>query len=364
MPGNAAERHVLIAGGAGYIGSVLTRELLARGFRVRVLDSLLYGNGESLAGVAEHELFSFVRGDVRSSDDLRAALEGISDVVLLASLVGDPVCKRNPELATEVNLGGARNVLGAAGGGAVERLIFASTCSNYGLRPDEEPAKETDDLHPLSLYAETKVEMEREILGRAEELPFAATVLRLATAFGISPRMRFDLTVSEFTRELVLGGELEVYDADTWRPYCHVGDISAAIVTALVAPVERVRGEVFNVGGDEGNHTKRSIVEAALDALGGEGEVTWTEGGVDARNYRVSFAKIGERLGFAPGHTVPGSIVRLAGALRAGMFDDVEQRPLYYRNFQLDQASVPAASPRGEPSAAGAGEGRGGGDAG
>lgn len=364
MVAAAPKRHVLVAGGAGYIGSVLVRELLAGDCAVRVLDALLYGNGESLAAVAEHEQFTFARGDVRSPEDVRAALEGVSDVVMLASLVGDPVCKRNPELAKRINLDGTRNVIEAARSAEVERLVFASTCSNYGLRSDEEPAAEDDELHPLSLYAETKVEMEREILRSSEAEPFAPTVLRLATAFGISPRMRFDLTVSEFTRELTLGGRLEVYDADTWRPYCHVADIAAAIGAVLDAPIEQVRGEVFNVGGDEGNHTKRSIVESALDALEGQGEVTWTEGGADARNYRVSFAKIREALGFAPKHTVPGSISRLVAGLRGGMFDDVEDRPLYYRNFELDQAGVAPPSPRGEPSAIGAGEGRGGGDAG
>lgn len=349
MQGEEPEHHVLVTGGAGYVGSVLTAELLRAGHRVRVLDSLLYGNGESLAGVAEHERFGFARGDVRDPDTVAAALEGVTDVVLLAALVGDPVCKRNPELARETNLDGARNVLRACEDAGVGRLIFASTCSNYGLREDDRLATEDDELHPLSLYAETKVEMEREIL--AGDWTFSPTVLRLATAFGISPRMRFDLTVSEFARELALGRELEVYDADTWRPYCHVEDIAAAVISALGAPSDDVRGEVFNVGGDEGNHTKRSIVTAAVEALGGEARVIWSEGGVDARNYRVSFAKIEERLGFSPRRTVPESVARVIEAVRSGMFADVESRPLYYGNLGL---RAPVA----------AGEGSGGGDAG
>jgi nucleoside-diphosphate-sugar epimerase len=344
-------RHVLVAGGAGYIGSVLTRELLGRGTSVRVLDSLLYENGDSLEGV-DGEGYSFARGDVRSPEDVKAALDGITDVVLLASLVGDPVCKANPELAREVNLQGARTLLEAAGEAGVERVVFASTCSNYGLRTEEDPAVEGDELHPLSLYAETKVEMERQILDRTD-WGFSPTVLRLATAFGLSPRMRFDLTVSEFTRELALGRPLEVYDPDTWRPYCHVADISAAIGLVLDAEPGEVAGEVFNAGGDDGNYTKRMIVEAALEALDGEGEVVWTQGGDDARNYRVSFAKIRDRLGFEPRHTVPGSISELVSALRDGEYGDVEERPLYYRNFELNSAETVAA-----------GEGEGGGDAG
>jgi nucleoside-diphosphate-sugar epimerase len=345
------QRSILVIGGAGYIGSVLTRELLAVGHRVTVLDSLLYGNGGSLAAVAEHNGFSFVRGDVRSPEDIHSALGGITDVILLAALVGDPVCKRNPQLARETNLGGARNVLEACDESAIERLVFASTCSNYGLRDDDEPAAEEDELNPLSLYASTKVEMEHEILQRAEKSSVAPTILRISTAFGVSPRMRFDLTVSEFTRELALGRELEVYDADTWRPYCHVADISRAIIAVLGAPTDAVAGEVFNVGGDDGNHTKRSIVQETLAALGGEGRVIWSKGGADPRNYHVSFAKIRERLGFVPDRTVAGSIERLIEMVRAGIFADVESRALYYGNLEL-------------PTPAAAGEGRGGGDSG
>jgi nucleoside-diphosphate-sugar epimerase len=347
------QRSILVIGGAGYIGSVLTRELLALGHRVSVLDSLLYGNGGSLAAVAEHRSFSFVRGDVRSPEDIRSALGDMTDVILLAALVGDPVCKRNPKLATETNLGGARNVLEACDESVVERLVFASTCSNYGLREDDEPAEEADELNPLSLYASTKVEMEREILERAETSSFAPTVLRISTAYGVSPRMRFDLTVSEFTRELALGRELEVYDADTWRPYCHVADISRAIIAVLGAPTQAVAGEVFNVGGDDGNHTKRSIVKETQAALGGEGRVIWSKGGADPRNYHVSFAKIRERLGFVPEHSVAASIERLIEMVRAGIFADVESRPLYYGNLEFS-APAPAA----------VGEGRGGGDSG
>jgi nucleoside-diphosphate-sugar epimerase len=343
----SSDRQVLVAGGAGYIGSVLTPTLLARGYRVRVLDSLLYGNFDSLAAVADHADFEFVHGDVRSAEQVNGAMEGVTDVVLLAALVGDPVCKRNPELATETNIAGAQTVIAAAAEASVERMVFASTCSNYGLRPDESPATEEDELHPLSLYAESKVQMEREILG--PDLPFAPTVLRVSTAFGMSPRMRFDLTVSEFTRELALGHELEVYDADTWRPYAHVYDISAGIITVLEADRDAVRGEVFNLGGDDSNHTKRSIVEAALKALDGDGKVTWAEGGADARNYRVSFEKIQERLDFRPKYTVEGAVERLINVIRGGMFNDVEAHSLRYRNYELSS---------------GVGEGRGGGDAG
>lgn len=341
---------MLVAGGAGYIGSVLVPRLLAAGHEVRVLDALLYGNGGSLAGVLDDDGLSFVLGDIRSSDSVRAALDGVTDVVLLAALVGDPVCKRNPELARAVNVDGAANLLEASRQAGVDRFVFASTCSNYGLREDDHPASEADELRPLSLYAETKVEMEGRTLADANG-DLTPTVLRVSTAYGISPRMRFDLTVSEFTRQLALGRELEVYDADTWRPYCHVADISSAIRAVLEAPAGTVGGQVFNVGGDDGNYTKRMIVEAAVEALDGDARVTWTEGGVDPRNYRVSFDKIQSALGWRPQHTVRGSIPNLIAAVRTGMFPDVEARELFYGNHGFAAPIEP-------------GEGQGGGDAG
>jgi nucleoside-diphosphate-sugar epimerase len=314
----ASERRVLVPGGAGYIGSVLTPTLLAAGYRVRVFDSLLYGNTGTLAGVLEDDGFEFVHGDVRSPEQVAEAMKGVTDVVLLAALVGDPVCKRNPELASETNLDGARNVVAAANEAGAGRFIFASTCSNYGLREDDTPATETDDLHPLSLYAETKVETERELL-EADGFSFSPTVLRVATAYGISPRMRFDLTVSEFTRALALKQELEVYDADTWRPYCHVRDISKAIMTVLDQPRHLVHGNVFNVGDDTQQFTKRMIVDEISKHLE-RIDVEYKSGDTDPRNYRVAFGKITESLGFSCDHTVQRYLPVVTHAVRSGIF--------------------------------------------
>jgi nucleoside-diphosphate-sugar epimerase len=147
--------------------------------------------------------------------------------------------------------------------------------------------------------------------------------------------MRFDLTISEFTRTMTIGDELLVYDADTWRPYCHVRDISAAISTVLAAPEEAVRGEVFNVGHSDENYTKRMVVDAVQDALAGAGKVVYREGGVDPRNYRVSFGKIQERLGFEAARRVPTSVAGLAEAIRAGAFPDVAERPNFYSSHTI-----------------------------
>src|SRR5262249_868823 len=159
---------------------------------------------------------------------------------------------------------------------------------------------------------------------------FCPTILRIATAYGMSQRMRFDLTVSEFARTLAVGDDLLVYDADTWRPYCHVEDISAAIMTVLDAEQDKVRGEGFTVGHSSETYAKRMLVDAALAALDGNGQVDFQEGGKDPRNYRVSFEKIQDRLGFEAQHRVPSSVANLVGAIQAGVFGDVEQRPYFY----------------------------------
>ncbi len=329
------ERRVLVIGGAGYIGNTLTRRLLGEGHRVRVLDLLLFDHGTALSGLWENPDFEFVRGDLRDRETLRGALEGVTDVVLLAAIVGDPATKNYPELGRSVNVDGAIGVFDACAEAGVERFVFTSTCSNYGLRESDDLATEESELSPVSLYAEHKVEFERYALGRVEEVPFCPTILRIATAYGMSQRMRFDLTVSEFARTLAIGEELLVYDADTWRPYCHVADISKAIMTVLDAPPEKVRGEVFNVGNSDENYTKRMLADAALAALNGDGVVDYQEGGKDPRNYRVSFQKITDALGFEAEHRVPSSVENLVAAIKAGVFGDVEERPYYYADHTL-----------------------------
>ena len=321
-------RTVLVVGGAGYVGSVLVTELLRAGARVRVLDQLIYDNGFALAHLMDEPRLRFQRGDLRNEDDLAEAARGATDLVLLASLVGDPICKAYPVLAHEINEDGARRVIDHLGPAGIDRFVFTSTCSNYGIHESSRLATEDSDLNPQSLYAQTKIAVEQYVLERATELPSAATVLRIATAYGLSPRMRFDLTVSQFAWELASGRPLEVYDADTWRPYCHIRDICKAIMTVLTAPESDVRGEVFNVGDTAQQFTKRMIVdEVGLHV--GETSVIYGDKGSDPRNYRVSFDKIAENLAFRCDYTVQDYIARLTAAVQAGIFPDVSADPRF-----------------------------------
>ncbi len=323
-----SDRTVLVVGGAGYVGSVLVAELLHAGAQVRVLDQLIYDNGYALAHLLDHPRLRFHRGDLRNPDDLAQAAQGATDVVLLASLVGDPVCKTYPELAREVNEDGAKRIVDRLDDLGISRFVFTSTCSNYGIHESSTLADEESALNPQSLYARTKIAVEEYLLSRGAELGSATTVLRIATAYGLSPRMRFDLTVSQFAREMAAGQALQVYDADTWRPYCHVRDISAAIMTVLTAPEDDVRGEVFNVGDTTQQFTKRMIVDEVRKHLA-DVSVSYGEGDTDPRNYRVSFEKITQRLGFRCRYTVQDYLARLTPAVQTGIFPDVSGNPRF-----------------------------------
>jgi len=332
-------RQVLILGGAGYIGSVLTRRLLKVGYPVRVLDALLYNNGFAVSELSGQPGFSFLRGDFCSGDDLDSALKGVTDVVHLAAVVGDPACRKYPEMARRINESGALALIDRLNGSGVERLVFMSTCSNYGLRLDDTKATEESGLNPQSLYAETKVRIERELLGRFGSCSFSFTILRSATAYGLSPRMRFDLTVNEFTRELALGRRLEVYDADTWRPYCHVDDISDAIASVIRANREIVDGQVFNVGGGHENYTKRMIA-TQLHQVIPRADIKFREGRMDPRNYRVSFQKISALLKFNPRITLGSFIQELAEAVKRGKYPPApDERKVYTNDTPLEVLS-------------------------
>ena len=223
---------ILVTGGAGYVGSVVVDELLAQGHAVRAFDSLLHGGVPSLLQSWGDDRFQFLRGDVRDAAARQEALADVEAVLHLAAIVGDPACSREPDAAREVNVEGTGGLLDDAQAAGVERCVIASTCSNYGKMADSDVyATEEFDLRPMSLYAETKVAAELDALARADD--FATTCLRFATVYGVSPRMRFDLTVNEFTREVALGQELVVFGEQFWRPYVHVRDAARAACMVL-----------------------------------------------------------------------------------------------------------------------------------
>lgn len=328
------DRLVLIVGGAGYIGSVLTGQLLEKGYRVRSTDILLFRNSVTVAPYLGRPGYEFQYSDLAKPEDRAKALDGVTDVVILAGLVGDPITKKYPEPSGLINDSGIMGLIDDCHNKGINKVVFVSTCSNYGLIPEDVTADEEFDLTPLSLYAKSKVAAEKRLLGLKGKVDYVPTVLRFATAFGLSPRMRFDLTVSEFTRAMFLNEDLLVYDAHTWRPYCHLKDFSEAIRRVLEAPAERVAFDVFNAGGDVNNATKQTIVDT-IKALLPDAPVRYQEHGTDPRNYRVNFAKIRERLFFEPSMTVKDGVEELLAALRQGLFADYAVNRPFYGNYEI-----------------------------
>ncbi len=311
----------LITGGSGYIGSLLARELQENGHEVRVLDSLLHGQ-EDIAAEQEQAGIEVIRGDIRDEAARGRALQGADAVVHLAAIVGDPACALDPAVSDEVNVQATEALVADAKSAGVSRLVFASTCSNYGRMADPTvPITEDGELRPVSLYAEQKVGMEKLILGGGTGNGLAPTCLRFATVYGVGRRMRFDLTVNEFTRELWADRELEVFGEQFWRPYIHVRDAGRAVRTVLEAPVEKVGGNVFNAGRSGENYRKLDIVEE-IGRQTDKGKVSYVKKDEDPRDYKVSFDKIKAELGFETLMTVPDGIAEIMAALDEGRFGD------------------------------------------
>jgi nucleoside-diphosphate-sugar epimerase len=310
--------NILVTGGAGYVGSTLVPLLLAEGHRVKVLDCLLHG-GESLLGVWSHPCFEFIPGNVRDRAARQTALDGVEAVVHLAAIVGDPACARQPDVARAVNLEASLKLVEESQSAGVSRFILASTCSNYGKMKDSNAfVDEESELSPVSLYAESKVATERALLQSGRDNGWSPTPLRFATIFGVSQRMRFDLTINEFTMELLTKKHLKVYGEQFWRPYVHVRDAARAIQLVLSAPVEKVAGIVFNVGATDQNFQKQQLVEM-IRPYAPDARVEFVKRAEDPRDYRVSFARITDGLDFKITRTVAQGIEEVAHLVRCNV---------------------------------------------
>jgi nucleoside-diphosphate-sugar epimerase len=331
------KRHVLLTGGAGYIGSLLTSILLRANWRVTVVDSLLYG-GESLLAFLPHPDFHFTKADVTEPGAVRSSLRKDwpkpEAIIHLAAIVGFPACQSiGKQAAWRYNVEAVKRVFEQAAGLGSSRFMFTSTYSNYGLSLDGKPVTEESPLNPQSLYAETKIAAEEFLLSGKDSGP-APLIFRLATLFGISPRTRFDLIVNQFVLDAYTKRELIIYQRGYSRSFVHVQDVARGLLLGLEALEQKVRGQVFNLGTNTGNLTKDQIVGLVIKRLP-ETAVIYkdlTFGG-DMRDIAVSFDKIVCELGFNAALTVEDGVREVVHALRTGIIRNPQDER--YRNARF-----------------------------
>jgi nucleoside-diphosphate-sugar epimerase len=307
---------VLVVGGAGYIGSLLVERLLEARCRVRVLDSLLYGE-ESLQPVKDHPDFELIVGDCRNIQDVVRAMRGVESVIHLAAIVGDPACDQDAGAALETNYAATRMLIEIAKGHGVSRFLFASSCSVYGATDIE--ADENAPVHPISLYGQTKVDSERALL-EARSDTFHPTILRFATVFGLSYRPRFDLVVNLLTARARQEGVITIYNGEQWRPFIHVRDLIEATFCVLDTPARLVSGEIFNVG-DKRLNLHFSQVADTIRAVFPNVRVEHVENS-DRRTYRVNFDKLYKKTGFSARYTLRDGVQEVGKALAERLITD------------------------------------------
>jgi len=305
----------LITGGRGYIGSVLTQRLCRSGSEVVVVDNGLVGGPElDLPGV------TYVDGDVRDAGSWDKALSGVDAVVHLAAIVGDPACGVDPDIAWEVNYLGTVRVVEACRRAGVRSLVFASTCSNYGLTADKE-VDVWSPVAPQSVYAESKVRSEHYLLSLPRDV-LSTRLLRFATVHGLSPRMRFDLAINVMTADAVARGRVTVHGGTQWRPFLHVEDAAAAVQLVLRDDRHDAPG-VYNCGFGEENYRMDTIGELIAEEITGV-RVEIRKEQTDPRNYRVNFDPIGRELGFTLSHRVVDTVRDIRDAMLDGGFADFD----------------------------------------
>ena len=324
-------KNILVTGGAGYVGSGLLRELLVNGYSVTCVDNLMFG-GESLLDIWHNKNFTFINCDINDSEKLDNVFSknNFDGVIHLAAIVGDPACKLYSDLANKTNWTSSKWLIEKSKSARVSKFIFASTCSNYGKMDDPEAyVDENSRLAPVSLYAELKVKFEKYMLSQMKRIDgFSPTSLRFSTVYGLSPRMRFDLTVNEFTKDLALGKELLIFGEQFWRPYCHVKDFSNAFITVLKSPNEKVAYNVFNVGDTKENYTKQMLVNEIKKVLP-KSKIKYVAKNEDARDYRVNCDKIQKELGFKISMTVPDGIKEIKRVIQENLIQDPEDQKYY-----------------------------------
>lgn len=307
-------KNILVVGGSGYIGRVLIDDFIKEQNKIINLDLKIYPDQkDKTLRIQQNE--NFINLDLRDTKSIKNYLSSVDSIIILAGLVGEYITKKYPLLSETINEKGIIDLIDECENYKnIKNLIFVSTCSNYGITKNQILVSEDHELKPLSPYAKAKVKIEKYILGK-KNTSYSPTILRFATAFGYSPRMRFDLTINHFCYSMFKEKKIEVYDPDTWRPYCHVKDFSRLIKKILDSERNKIYKKVFNAGSNSNNFTKSGIVNLISKRLT-DSKVVLKKGGVDKRDYRVSFEKVEKELGFKAKFSVENGIDEILNILR------------------------------------------------
>jgi nucleoside-diphosphate-sugar epimerase len=317
--------HVFVAGGAGYIGSVLVRLLLEKGHKVTVLDRLFFGNPLAELEASSQGKLQVVRGDTRSFP--ATLLDGVDAVIDVAGISNDPSCELEPELTRSVNIDGGKRLAQLALAAGVRRYAYSSSCSLYG-HGEGMGLTETSARNPVSLYARAKADVEDYLftLSRSGSSPFEVVALRLATVFGLSPRMRFDLAVNVMTKNAYVNRKITVDGGGKqWRPFVHIRDVAAAFTMAVESDASLVAGQIFNIGSTENNVQILNLAYRIRDAVAGS-ELIHAPTDPDLRDYNVSFDKVRRVLDYRAKVSIDEGISEVLQALKEGRIDPDDRR--------------------------------------
>jgi nucleoside-diphosphate-sugar epimerase len=323
------QRHVLVTGGAGYVGSALIPRLLAAGWQVTVLDLYIYG--DVFGRLADRARLREIKGDIRNPVDVAQAVTGCDAVIHLACISNDPSFDLNPDLGKSINFDCFRPLVRAAKDAGVTRFIYASSSSVYGIKDEDNVTEDLDRL-PLTDYSKFKAMCE-DVLEEEREPGFTTLTIRPATVCGYAPRLRLDLSVNILTNHAINNGKIRVFGGSQKRPNIHVGDMVELYLKALDYDSTLIDGKVFNAGYD--NFTIMQIAEMVRDTVGGATAIEVTSSD-DLRSYHISSEKIARELGFRPQHSIVDAVADLKSAFAKGLVPEPMTNSRYY-NIKLMQ---------------------------